>query len=108
MIIWQGWGVLVPIIPLAIWFLIPELLKLAMPDTTYTNYFKYISSFSILLGALALWFLGRKLNGGRGRTIVDEKTGEKMVLKPKHSLFFLKMEYWAIPVFLLFLLMIFT
>ena len=108
MIIWRGWGILVPIIPVVIWAFFPELFKAALPQTAYSNYYKFISAFSILLGALTLWFLGRKLNGGEGRTLVDEKTGEKVVLRANHSLFFLNMEYWAIPLFLFFLVVLFT
>ena len=108
MIIWRGWGILVPIIPVVIWALFPELFKTALPQTAYSDYYKFISAASILLGALTLWFLGRKLNGGEGRTLVDEKTGEKVVLRANHSLFFLNMEYWAIPLFLFFLAILFT
>ncbi len=108
MIIWRGWGILVPIIPVAIWFLVPELFKFAMSQTAYSDYFEFISAFSILLGALALWFLGKKLNGTEGRTLVDEQTGEKVLLRANHSLFFVNMEYWAIPLALLSLVMLFT
>lgn len=108
MIIWRGWGILVPIIPVALWVLIPESFKAAMSDAAYSEYFKFISAFSIFLGALAIWFLGRKLNGTKGRTLVDESTGETVVLKANHSLFFINMEYWAFPVALFVFVILFT
>lgn len=97
MIIWQGLGILVPVIIGAILFIIPGVFKAVIPHDAFASYFKYISSFSILLGAMAVWFLGKKLNGGKGQMLTDEQTGEKVMLKAKHTLFFINMEYWAIP-----------
>jgi hypothetical protein len=106
MIVWQGYGILVPVILAATWILIPISLRAVIPDTAFTPYFKYISAFSLFLGALAVWFVGRKLNCGKGLELLNEKTGEKIVLKSKHTLFFIKMEYWSIPalLFLVFIL----
>ncbi|HET6630536.1 MAG TPA: hypothetical protein VFG91_12235 [Woeseiaceae bacterium] len=95
------------IIPVAIWAVLPELFKPVLSESTYSEYYRYISAVSILLGAISLWFLGSKLNGG-GRTVIDEETGERLVLKANHSLFFVNMEYWAIPLGLLFLAALFA
>ncbi len=102
MIIWQGLGILTPIIPIIFWIIIPMTIGSMVSQETFSEYFKYFSTISILLGAVTLWFLGRKLNGGEGRSLVDEATGEIVILKKKHTLFFIKMEYWAIPLILIF------
>ena len=108
MLIWRGWGILVPIIPIFIWVLVPELFKSVLAQTTYTEYFKYISALSILLGAVALWILGKKLNDAEGRSLIDETTGEKVLLRANHSLFFINIEHWAVPLVILFIAMLFT
>jgi len=59
-----------------------------------------ISAISLVTGAAANWFIGRRLNGGEGRVLVDPRTGEQVVLKRSHDFFFIKMEYWSIPVVL--------
>jgi hypothetical protein len=107
MIIWRGWGILVPIIPVVLWLFVPQLFESIMSPDAYTEYFRHISAFSILLGALTIWFLGRKLNCSEGRTLVNEETGEKVLLKPTHSFFFINLEYWAIPLILFFLFILF-
>lgn len=96
MIIWRGWGILVLVIPVAIWVIVPELVKPMLSAESYSANYQYISGLSIVLGAVALWFFGRWVNAG-GRAMIDEETGERIVLKPNHSLFFINIEYWAIP-----------
>ena len=89
MLIWSGWGILVPLI-------MALALLLAVPfegDAT-----KYGLAFSQAVAAVAIWVAGKKLNGKPGRIMVDQETGETVELKTKHSLFFIKMEYWAFVV----------
>jgi len=97
MVIWRGWGILALIIPVLVWFALTQIFFSAVSEDTFKGYYKFVSAFSILIGALAVWFAGKKLNSTEARTLVDEKTGEKVLLKKEHSLFFIKMEYWAIP-----------
>jgi hypothetical protein len=59
---------------------------------------KYGLAFSQAVAAVAIWVVGKKLNGKPGRIMVDQATGETVELKSKHSLFFIKMEYWAFVV----------
>ncbi|MBU0504555.1 MAG: hypothetical protein ABII18_05730 [bacterium] len=105
MIIWRGWGILALVIPAITWIIIPLIFKELVSHETYSVYYRYSSAFGIFLGAIPLWFLGRKLNRGGARTLVDEKTGEKVVLQANHSFFFIKMEYWSI-LFILFSLFV--
>ena len=79
-----------------------------MAPEAYTEYFKYISAFSLLLAGVVIWFLGRKLNGGEGRKLVDKNTGEEVIYKANHSLFFINVEYWAIPLVLFAILVAFA
>ena len=104
-VIWRGWGILAPVIPILVWALIPLTLKPLMAEATYQQYFGQMTAISGLMGAVALWYIGRWFNSGE-KTLVDPETGEEVMFKPSHSLFFIKMEYWAIPfvLFSLFLL----
>ncbi len=102
MIIWSGWGILVPVVPIIIWFLILLFFQAILPADTYSSYNKLFSDLGMLLGGLALWFLGKRLNSAEVRTLFDEKAGERVFLKTNHSFFFIKMQYWAIIIPLLY------
>ena len=86
MLIWRGWGILVPLISVLA-------LLLAVPFSGEAA--KYGLAFSQAVAAIAIWFVGKSLNGKPGRIMVDQETGETVELKSKHSFFFINMEYWA-------------
>ena len=51
----------------------------------------------LIAGSVAIWFLGKRLNGpGSTRVLIDQKTGEQVVLRRKHTMFWIPMEYWAV------------
>jgi hypothetical protein len=56
---------------------------------------QYGLGFSQIAAAIAIWVVGRKLNGAPDRIMVDQETGETVELKSRHSFFFIHMEYWA-------------
>ena len=89
MLIWSGWGILVPLI-------MAVALLLAVPFDGDAA--KYGLAFSQAVAAVAIWVVSKKLNGKPGRIMVDQATGETVELKSKHSLFFIKMEYWSFVV----------
>ncbi|MBQ0712861.1 MAG: hypothetical protein KBT53_07870 [Porticoccus sp.] len=107
MLIWRGWGIIVPFIAISLWLMLQGLFESMMAPEAYTEYSIYISAFSFLLGGLVIWILGKKLNGGEGRKLLDENTGERVVLKVNHSLFFINFEYWAIPLVIIAILLLF-
>ena len=107
-IIWRGFGVLAPIIPVLAWIVIPELFKAALGQEWYSESYASLSALSILTGAVAVWIWGRRLNTKKVSTPVDENTDEQAVASPNHSLFFIKMEYWSVPFGVLALYMLFS
>ena len=98
MLIWLGWGVLVPVILGVALFVLPMIVQAVAGDEVFYEHFDYIFRMSLILGAVVIWFLGKKLNGRKGRIVTDDETGEKIELKSTNSFFFIKMEYWAIPI----------
>lgn len=62
------------------------------------NYFQshsWAQALSLWLAGAACWFMGRYLHSRPGRVLVDKVTGEEVIQRPTHSLFFIKLEYWA-------------
>lgn len=98
LIIWRGWGALAPVIAIVGWLVPLALLEGVLGHATYI---RFSGAFSLIFGfaaAAAIWFVGQALNSVPGRVLVDPSTGQRVVLRKRHDLFFIPMQWWAIPV----------
>lgn len=51
-----------------------------------------------VLSAIATWIIGRRLNDpAKGHPLIDAKTGETIILRGRHTVFWIEMQWWAIP-----------
>jgi hypothetical protein len=49
------------------------------------------------VGALLCWVIGRWLNSGAAKKLMDMETGEEVMLPaPRHDFFYIKMEHWGL------------
>lgn len=87
MIVWRGLGFLGVLIPIIL------LVILDMVDKTHK--FQYGETVVLILSAIGTWFLGKKLNGAPGKVLIDPQTNQEVVLKDKHTLFWIPLEYFA-------------
>ncbi|AIY42124.1 hypothetical protein LT85_2966 [Collimonas arenae] len=54
------------------------------------------AALGMFISAAAIWQVGNKFNSPlKNRILIDKQSGAEVVLKPDHSLFFIKMQYWA-------------
>lgn len=97
-VIWSGWGILV--IPLVVGTSVVvgavlqwALTSLGRPDLAFLAF-----SAGLFAAAGVNWLVGRRLNGGVGRELLDPATGERVLLQRRHKLFWIRMEYWSVPV----------
>lgn len=90
MIVWQGLGFLVVLIPIIFLVLIGA--------TAGTTQMTYGIETALILSAISIWLLGKKLNGGPGKVLIDPETNEEVVFKSKHTLFWIPMEWFAIAI----------
>jgi len=94
MIIWTGWGILVPLfITLGaggVGLLAEELFGVGAGSNG--------ALVGALLAAFAIFLLGRRLN--KPEQGYHPKTGEPVVYRNRHTFFFVPMQYWSaiIPV----------
>ncbi|MDR2678939.1 MAG: hypothetical protein LBB51_05820 [Zoogloeaceae bacterium] len=98
MIIWQGWGFLALVIPIVMVNLADFLLYriLGMEKAALFGTMDIASALGALLSIVTLWFLGRWLNNRPEKILVDTESGERLVYKPRHSLFWIPLQYWGI------------
>jgi hypothetical protein len=94
-LIWRGLGPIVIVIGAVAIFLavvVGEVLNIGIAGEGI------LSGLAMIPAGYAIWRLGKRWNGP-GRVLVDEATGERVVLKQGHSLFFVPIEWWG-PIFI--------
>jgi hypothetical protein len=90
MIIWKGYGFLVLVIAVAIGAIV-SLVFGSIGSTEDTG-----AAVGAIISGVVIWFLGNKLNADdKNKVMIDKQTGQEVIIKPNHSLFFIKMQYWA-------------
>ncbi len=87
MLVWSGRGYLSIVV-----LLISVVILMKLLPEAHQNFGISIAFFITALGS---WLMGKKWNNVEGRTMVDKATGEEIIFKNKHSLFWIRMEYWA-------------
>jgi hypothetical protein len=97
-VIWSGWGILV--IPLVLGTAVAigaivssALTAFSRPDLAFLAF-----ATGLFAAAAVNWPVGRRLNSEPGRELVDPTTHERILLQRRHKLFWIKMEYWSVPV----------
>ncbi len=100
MIIWSGWGILAPIVAALVGGPVAMGLGWVFDRAGYPNLIGIAVGLGFLAAAAAVWVLGQRLNGAPGRELLDPRTGETVVLRPSHGLFFVPVQWWAIPLVL--------
>jgi uncharacterized membrane protein YccF (DUF307 family) len=90
MLIWRGWGILtLVIVGLGVGFgyLVAQVFGV---EVTGNNPF---TAAGLLLAAIALWFIGAKLNAPREG--FDPNTGQKVMHRNMHTLMFIPMQWFG-------------
>ncbi|WP_200845185.1 hypothetical protein [Roseomonas sp. 18066] len=96
MIIWQGWGILTVLILVGVPGAGMAALFAVLGSKPAPLAFGLATALLVLLGGAANWWVGRRLNGGPGRELIDARTGQRLILRPRHSLFWIPMQYWSV------------
>jgi hypothetical protein len=95
MFVFRGWGILAVLLPFGALVAMDLLVNAILGPGSYQRDVPLWGGLGFVIGGISVWFIGRRLNGGRGRILVDKTTGQEVVLKSVHSLFFIRMEYWG-------------
>lgn len=93
MILYQGKGYLVYIVPIVIF-----LLSTALPDM---EYFKYVFLL-IAISELVVAYISYREHKNNPYKYLDRETGEIVFMEHKNTIFWIKAEYWAVLVAMLF------
>ena len=88
MIVWQGFGFLAALIPVGL-LILSTILGI-------DKNIKFSDEIILLLSAVIVWLLGRKLNTKPAKILIDPKTNQEVIMKSKHAMFWIPMEYYAV------------
>ena len=97
MVIWSGWGILTVLIAALVCGTFSAG-GVALFDMAGLHRWSGLAFGLGLLAAAAVnWWIGRRLNSRPGRMLTDQATGQTVVLRRRHSLFFIPMQWWSVP-----------
>jgi hypothetical protein len=110
MIIWSGWGILVGIAGVACLVVTELFVNTAMHNDQFYQTHGWPKMLGLWIAAAVSWPIGRAMNQGDQRWLVDPETGERVVVRTGggHSLFFIPVRYWWIVFAVLGVVMTFT
>lgn len=94
MVIWSGFGFLVAVITFGSCLLFNVLLDAQFGEGYYSSH-QWATGTALAVGGVLSSGIGFVLKGRSDRYVVDEETGERMVINnSNHSIFFIPM-HWA-------------
>jgi hypothetical protein len=102
LIVYRGLGYLVPV-----FFVAPLLIIGSLLHVWFDIYFLRSTSWLplhslMLLGALLTFVVGRYANRKPGEEIIYEESGPVKRFFPRHTLYYIRMEYWAVIVLVIY------
>jgi hypothetical protein len=95
MIIWQGAGFIVAVIAFAMLVLTELSIESLFADEKYYQTHGWPKLLALALAGFIVLLIGKYLNRRGGKVLIEKETGKEVVLKSRHSLFFINVEYWG-------------
>ena len=95
MFIWRGWGILVLLIVFLI-SLAGNLLCDLLAGKGYWELHSWPFASALLVAGGLIWAVDSYLSKKPERTLVDEKTGQRVTLVHKSDFFFIRMRWWGL------------
>lgn len=94
MLIWSRGGILAPIMA-AFSLILTEYLVNILFNQNYYGDHGWPKFIALSIAGLLCLLLGHILNNDE-KTYIDKETGKEVLLRKKHSFFFIDIEYWGI------------
>ncbi|MGC3957599.1 MAG: hypothetical protein QM813_06450 [Verrucomicrobiota bacterium] len=96
MIIWSGFGFLVAVVGFAALIFTEVISEKITGDDQFYQQHGWVILIGMLVAAALTYGLHRLLLLQKGRAVIDKQTGQEIVLRPNHSLFFIPVKWWPI------------
>ncbi|EIZ86520.1 hypothetical protein WYO_0788 [Methylobacterium sp. GXF4] len=96
--IWSGWGIVVVPVALGTAVAVGALGGLALRALGHPELTFLAVSLGLFAAAAATWMVGRRLNTTPPRALIDPATNARILLRRRHTLFWVPAQYWSVPV----------
>ena len=94
MLIWRGLGLVVLVVPFVVLLAAVVLVDAVFGAGTYTSAIGPVLGGSLLLSAGIVAWINRRIERRPVRRLVDQATGEEVILAEKHDFWFVPLRYW--------------
>ena len=64
-------------------------------DDSYYQAHGWPKLVAFFIAATMIWPLGIYLNRREGKVLIEKATGKEVLIKPNHSFFFIRLDYWG-------------
>lgn len=95
MIIWQGAGFIVAVVAIVMLVLTELSVESLFADEKYYQAHGWPKLVALALAGFIVLLIGKYLNGRGGKVLIEKDTGREVLMKARHSLFFINVEYWG-------------
>ena len=95
MVIWSGKGFLVAVFTFGFSLVANLITNYVTGSRAYWDAHKWPLGVSLLVSAVACWYVGRIFGNQKAQVLIDPKTGKEVVLRESHTLFFVPMMWWG-------------
>jgi hypothetical protein len=107
MLIWSGFGFLVPLYIVFSFIAVFFSVSSTFGDA-YLSTHRWPLMLVFGLACVASWLTGTLLHRRPTKVFVDKSTGKEVTFKSSHSFFFIPMRWWGIPLFLIMIYLMFA
>jgi hypothetical protein len=94
-IIWSDKGYLVAVTTFGSSLVANLITNSVTGSGAYWDAHRWPLAVSLFFSAVVCWFVGRAFQNQGARVLIDPKTGEDVVLRESHTLFFIPMMWWG-------------
>ena len=104
--IFTGWGPVVLVVFLLITFGAQSLFTRLTGEGRYFLQHRLVGLLIFAFAGIVVWFLGRFMNRKPLEVMELDQHGRKLVAKARHTIWFIRAEYWGPILFLLLTLIV--
>ncbi len=95
MILWSGWGWLVPVAVFVSSLIFEAVSESATGSDRYYQQNPWLFALAMLLAGAVVWFAARHFDQKPAQVFIEKETGREVVLRSSPTFFFVPMRYWA-------------